>query len=344
MWLNTQIYKFTINKVGKEFMSVEKHGNQYRVKKQVDGKKYVLTFNHYPTQKEIRQELEKVVDNEPAIKDSFKACAEAYIKAKEDVLSPSTVRGYLSYLKNMPEWFTEASMSTLGPLQVQQLISEYAADKAPKYAKNISGFVTPVFKMFAPKVSLNTTLPKEKPKKKYEPSSNDVKRILEASKGSMFEVALWLAVFGVRRSEQVCLTPEDLNGNILSINKAMVQDKKNKWIIKELNKTDESTRDIPLSENVVELIKRNGFYNGHPNSILKYLYRQQDSLGIPRFPLHYFRHYYAAIMSKITDEATVLKMGGWKTDYVMKSRYRYALDESIKQAQEDVNKMVSNLI
>ena len=89
---------------------------------------------------------------------------------------------------------------------------------------------------------------------------------------------------------------------------------------------------------------RKGFYKGHPNSILVWLYKAQKRLGIPRFSLHYFRHYYASKMATITDEATVLELGGWKTDHVFKSAYRYALPENVDKAKEDASKLIQNLM
>ena len=160
----------------------------------------------------------------------------------------------------------------------------------------------------------------------------------------MFEVALWLACFGLRRSEQICLTEDDLNGNVLTISKARVQDKDNLWITKDYTKTAASVRQIILPDHVVDLIHKNGFYQGHPNSIVCWLYKAQRRLGIPQFSLHYFRHFYAAKMSTITDEASVLELGGWKTDYVFKNTYRYALPENVDKAKEDASRLIENLI
>lgn len=320
---------------------MEKRGTKYRIKKQYNGTRYNLDFDHKPTQKEIQKALEDKIGQEPIIKDSFDSCAEAYSKSKSSVLSPSTIRAYEAYRKNIPEWFKTQSVGMIDTFQVQKLLNEYADNHSPKYVRNISGYVSAVIKMFCPKTILNVTLPKKKPTENYEPTTEDIKKILEASKGTMFETALWLACFGIRRSEQICLTEDDLDGNVLRIQKGRVLNDKNEWVTKDTTKTDTSYREVYLSDNVVELIHKNGFYKGHPNSIVCWLYKTEKKLGIPKFPLHYFRHYFAASMSTITDEATLLKMGGWKTDYVMKSHYRYSLN--LDKAREDASKMIENL-
>ena len=47
----------------------------------------------------------------------------------------------------------------------------------------------------------------------------------------------------MRRSEICALTPEDIEGDVIHINKALVQDENREWIVK-ATKTTESTRDI----------------------------------------------------------------------------------------------------
>lgn len=322
---------------------MDKHGKVYRVRKQIDGKKYTLTFEHQPTQKEIRQALEDIAKNNACpIVETFDVCAQEYIKAKSAILSPSTIKAYDSYRRNMPVWFSTLPIGKIDALQVQKVINEYAEKKTPKYTRNVHGFISAVLGMFNPSLIINTTLPQKRPNDDYKPTDDDIKRILAEAKDTMFEVPLWLACFGVRRSEQICLTESDLDGNILTINKSMVQDKNKQWVTK-ITKTSASVRKIPLTDNVVNLIHEKGFYNGHPNSITCWLYKTEKRLGIPRFPLHDFRHYFAAKMSTLTDEATVLKIGGWNSPYVMKSVYRYAMQESVNEAEKDMQKMIDKL-
>jgi hypothetical protein len=49
-------------------------------------------------------------------------------------------------------------------------------------------------------------------------------------------------------------------------------------------------------------------------------------------------------MSTITDEATVLELGGWKTDYVFKRNYRYALPDNVEKAKTDATTMIKDLL
>lgn len=322
-------------------MKVTKLNNgKYRIRPMINGTQRCYTFDFRPTKADIDKILREGAKES---KESVREAISAYIETKEAVLSPSTIKMYRAYLRNMPSKFLTLKLSDVNSLKAQELANEYLKGHSVKYTRNVIALVTATVALFAPDTSLHVTFPRKQPKDDYKPSEKDIKRILEESKGTMFEVALWLACFGLRRSEQICLTEDDLKGNVLTISKSKVQASNNAWVEKE-TKTAASTRKIILPDSVVELIHKKGFYKGHPNSILVWLYKAQKRLGIPRFSLHYFRHYYASKMATITDEATVLELGGWKTDHVFKSAYRYALPENVDKAKEDASKLIQNLM
>ena len=323
-------------------MKVTKLKNgKYRIRPMINGEQRCFTFDFRPT----KADIDKIIgDNSTTGKTSVSESVARYIETKERVLSPSTIKMYRAYLRNMPQWFLKLRLSEVDSYKLQTLANEIMRTHSVKYARNINALVTATLALFAPSVNVRVTFPRKTLKDDYKPSNEDIKRILEESKNTMFEVALWLACFGLRRSEQICLTEDDLNGNVLTISKARVQDKNNEWITKDYTKTAASVRQIILPDYVVDLIHEKGFYQGHPNSIVCWLYKAQKRLGIPRFSLHFFRHFFAAKMSTVTDEASVLELGGWKTDYVFKNTYRYALPENVDKAKEDASRLIENLI
>lgn len=317
---------------------------KWRIRPMINGRQMCFTFDYRPTKAEIDKIIiENTKTTSQGKSDRMSDCIRMYIESKDSILSPSTIKMYRSYLKNMPRWFLDLKLCDVNTYRVQSLINEYAKEYSVKYTRNVTALITATMRTFAPETIINTTLPSKPVQSEYRPSDDDIKRILAEAKGTMFEVALWLACFGLRRSEQICLTEDDLEGNVLTISKAKVQNANNEWIIKE-TKTAASVRQIILPDNIVDMIHRNGFYTGHPNSIVCWLYKTQDRLGIPRFPLHYFRHYYASKMSTIADEATVLELGGWKTDYVFKRNYRYAMPDNVEKAKTDATNLIKDLL
>ena len=70
-----------------------------------------------------------------------------------------------------------------------------------------------------------------------------------------------------------------------------------------------------------------------------------SDLGIPRFPLHKLRHYFASKMSAMNvPEADILRMGGWETDHVMKSVYRHSMIEKEESAKRDAAEKLRNVL
>jgi integrase len=179
-------------------------------------------------------------------------------------------------------------------------------------------------------------------------SANDVLpaggTFLSYSNGSRYEIALHLAVYGVRRSEICALLASDLDGNTLTIDKALVLNDQNEYVIKS-TKTTEGTRRIYVSDYVADLIRSTGFiYHGDPHSINEYLHRAQDRLGIERFSLHKLRHYYASMSHSLgIPDAYIMESGGWKSDAVLKNVYRKAQQDKAAEMQRFASDYISQL-
>lgn len=320
-------------------MKIEKRpSGSYRVRKMYKGQMYTVTFDHKPTQKEAMQamagELDKVQGKRKSM--DFAGGAAQYIESKRNVLSPSTIVGYNKILRNIPESFREKSIYDITALDVQAEINRAAKDHSPKTVRNHHGFISAVLGAFNPNLKLTTTLPQKRKDEPYIPSADDVKAIIKYAKGTKFEVPIILACYGLRRSEICALTPDDIDGDVATINKAIVQDESKRWVIKE-TKTTASTRKIVIPNDVAEQIRRQGYiYRGHPNGITKYLSRAQEDLGIPHFSIHKLRHYFASQMSAIgIPDADIMRMGGWETDLVMKSVYRHSMIDREEQAKRE---------
>ena len=304
-------------------MKVEKIGNKYRVRKMIDGKKITLTFNHKPTQQEIFSAFAE--KDFSAIRGSFLSCAQSYIDSKSNVLSPSTIKGYTSILKSaIPDDFKQANISDLNQSDIQYLINQYAANHTPKTVRNLHGFVSAVFRQFRPNMMLYTTLPQKRENELYTPSEDDVRRILDACKDNPFyHIPFQLGTMGLRRSEICALTLDDIDGNTLSITKALVKDVNNNWIVKS-TKTSAGTRKIYIPDNLVAEIRKYGkIFDGSPTTLLYGLNRFQKELGIHRFRFHDLRVFFCSYSHyKGMSDANIMSTGGWKSMSTMQKVYR----------------------
>lgn len=312
----------------------------YRYRKQIDGKKICLVFDHYPSKTELKlAETDALTQAEaPVPKNALKKCADAYINTKRSVLSPSTIRGYETLIRSFSEDFAKMDINKVNQIAVQTEVSRYAKNHAPKSTENFCSFIISVVEMFRPEIRLRITLPQKVKKEPYIPTDDDVRRIMQEIEGTMFEIAFRLACLGLRRSEIAALTIKDLEGDILHINKTMQLNEHNKLVVSK-TKTYESTRDIPIGKDLADKIRQQGYiYKGNLNSISKHLVLIEDRLGIPHFTIHKLRHYFVTKLSESNiPEADILRLGGYSSDRVMKTVYRHSTlrDESSRRKAID---------
>ena len=329
-------------------MKIEKRsGDSYRVRKMYKGQMYTVTFDHKPTQKEaiteMARNLEKVQQKNKAM--NFKTAAEEYIASKHDVLSPSTVRGYEVIIRNLSKDFLEKNIYDIAAMDVQAEINKMSGKHSPKTVRNRHGFISAVLGAFNPNLKISATLPQKIKNEPYIPSDEDVKRILDYAKGTKYETAIILACYGLRRSEICALEPKDIDGDVVTIDKAKVQNEKKEWVVK-TTKTTASTRKIIIPMEIADKIREQGYvYKGLPGKITFFLSSAQKKLDIPHFPIHKLRHYFASKMSAMNiPEADIMKMGGWETDHVMKTVYRHSMIEREEQAKREAAEKLRNAL
>lgn len=330
-------------------MKIEKlPSGSYRIRKMYKGKTYSVIFEGKPTQKEammaMAAEMEKIQEKQHQSL-TFKTAAEKYIESKQNVLSPSTIRGYNGIIRLISDAFLSRNVYDITSLDVQKEINRFSKDHSPKSVSNQHGFISSVLSMFCPNLKLTTTLPQKVKNEPYIPSDEDIRRILEYAKGSEYEIPLVLACYGLRRSEICALTPDDIEGDVLKISKAKVLDENKNWVIK-TTKTTSSTREIIIPKDIADRIKYRGYvYNGYPNCITKYLERAENELKIPHFTMHKLRHYFASKMSALNvPEADIMRMGGWETDHMMKSVYRHSMIEKDQEAKRKASEKLKDAI
>jgi len=317
-------------------MKIEKlPSGSYRVRKMYKGTMYTLVFPYKPSQKEVMEKMTTVLSEEgyADASNTFEHYANEYVKNRTNVLSPSSILTYNRLIKAISSGFKHKTLHDITQADVQKEINRYSVDHAPKTVRSMHGFISSVCASYRPQLVLRTTLPQKIIKERYLPSGEDIKALLEATKGTDDHIAIQLGILSLRRSEICALDLSDLNGNELRIHANMVYNKK--WIKKENPKTDAGNRTIYLPDALVEEIKSNGyFFKYTPPKINEHLHKYQDALNIPRFRFHDLRHYFASYASTMMPESDAMALGGWKSDYVFKQVYRESMKEQRKSSAE----------
>lgn len=323
-------------------MTIEKHGKSYRIRQMQDGKLYVVKLDHRPTNAEavrLMAEMLNTPSNSPDM--AFYDAGVNYIASRENVLSPATIRAYNGILKALPEPFQKKRIYAISHGDIQGVINLIAKDHTPKTVRNYSGFISAVLNYHGIRLD-SPRLPQKEKTDTYIPTEEDVKRIFDALKGTKYEVPIMLAAMGLRRSEICALELSDIEGTLCHINKALVEGPDG-FTVKG-TKTTDSTRTVVLPEYLVSRITEQGYiFDGFPSTIGQALRRVQKELGIPAFSLHKLRHFFASYLhEKGLSDANIQEMGGWKTDAVMKTVYRHAMEK--ETAKQKAAELMSGLL
>lgn len=322
------------------------NSGSWHCRKTINGRTYSLTWDHKPNKLEIETEVNKIKKSSSANHEfDFRQAALQYIEINSNVLSPSTIPNYKSIVRNLPQWFVEMKVDRITQLDIQRAINEYTKGRSPKTVRNASGLITPVMELYAPDLKINTKLPQKQKHIMNAPLDESIAAILKDSEGTDYELCYWLAVYGLRRSEIIAVTPQSIKGNLLYINTARVISD-DRSFVKKTTKSEEGTRVIEIDDELArKIIEKGCVYSGYPGNILRDLHRRQDKLGIPRFRLHDFRVYYATFCHNVLkhSDAVLMQNGGWKTQETMIHSYRGTRDDIVQSAQSDVVKHVAEL-
>lgn len=249
-----------------------------------------------------------------------------YIESKDGVLSPSTVAGYRRIRENALQDLMEVRLPALTQDRVQRAVNAMAKARSPKSVANAHGLLSAALAVYWPDMVLRTTLPQ---KRRYEPaipSDDDVRAIMEETRGSRDELPVLLAVWlGLRMSEILGLKWGDVDGDILHIRRALVDEGEKG------TKTYGSQRDLPLPIYLRELIARAPYIQEHIVPMTRRtLYCRFQALckraGVQHYRFHDLRHINASVMLALgVPNKYAQERMGHATDNMLKTVYQHTM-------------------
>lgn len=159
------------------------------------------------------------------------------------------------------------------------------------------------------------------------------------SVGTIYHIPFQLGVLGLRRSEIASLSHDNIKGNKLTIDSALVQNEDFEWVEKD-TKTTDSTRTIYIPDCLVEEINNSEqILACHPNTLNKKLHDYQRKLGIPEFRFHDLRAFYVSYAHSCgIPDNIIMSNGGWKSETIMKRVYRRTIEEDAEYYQKALAK------
>lgn len=267
-----------------------------------------------------------------------------YIAAKENILSPSTIGGYVMLRRTSLQGLMPRDIYTITQVDVQRAVNQEAKTKSPKTIRNIHGLLCAVMTMYRPDFVLHTTLPSKMPTDLHIPTNAEIEKLLIYTKDTdkHLYLAILLAAFGsLRRSEICALTLSDFTETTVSVTKAKVPDQNNHYVVKNKTKSAAGTRVITLPDKVISVIRDLGrdeyLFDMTPNSLSIRFSRALRAAGIPHFRFHDLRHYQASILHAMgVPDKYIMERGGWKTDSTLKNVYQHTMDDKRKEVENQI--------
>ena len=284
-----------------------------------EGKKHYRSFSA-PTKQEAEQAAARfsgTADRFARVDLTVIEAVHGYIEAKENVLSPSTIYAYRVMERNAFEPIARDKIRRLTSERVQRFISDMSAEKSAKYVRNVYALLTSSVRLYAPEIVWRISLPRKTIKRRYAPSDDEIKALMDRA-DQWLKICIALGAFGsLRRGEIAALRYGDLDGNVLHVHADIVRGSNGEWVYKEMPKTNDSVRDVPLPAEVVAMLGSGEPDDliipeiSTPNRITDQFSDLRDSLGL-KIRFHDLRHYYASISAALgIPQSYTERTGGW---------------------------------
>lgn len=257
-----------ISKRGSKWSIIVDIGNDPKT-----GKRRQKRFSGYNTKKEAQTDLARIITELeqgtfilPST-DTLEEYLHYWIKQRENNLSPTTIYGYKSMIRNhiIPE-MGKVKLPELKPLHIQEYYNlklETLSSQTVLHHHRLLRKALQDAKVWQ-LIKINPADHVEPPKaKKYKANVlniDEIKSLLKALEGHRLEVPITLMLFlGLRRGELLALKWSDIDykNKTITIQRNLVRggDDGTELILKE-PKTEESNRTIPISDNILLLLKK----------------------------------------------------------------------------------------
>lgn len=282
-----------------------------------------------------------IASNKSVPKLTLRQAIDKYIEARDNILSPATVRGYRIIQRNAFPSVMNDDISSVSSWQT--VINIEARRVKAKTLKNEWGLVRTVLAENG--IHADGVMPQVIRNELSWLDFEQIKLFLDAIYGEPCEMGALFALHGLRRSELLAVTPNKINGQTILVEGSAVLNTNNALVRKEENKNTSSRREVPIMiPRLAELIKA---YDGDPdkpflhypspNVLYVQINRVCDKAGLPRVGVHGLRRSFASLAYHLGwSEHQTMRIGGWSNTQTVHNVY-------IKLAQsdssEDVEKM-----
>lgn len=342
---------------------------QLYVGKGPDGKRQYLSFTR-PTKKEaeydaLQYQLHYKEVSRDATAMTLGEATDQFIRSRDGILSPSTIRGYENIRRNNLQGLMETKLNRLTNQGIQRAMNEEAKPytnkhghrkvRSPKTLRNICGLLSAVLSEYHPDFRLDIALPQKERKEQRILEPEQIAVLLKAVEGNVMELPVLMAVWLCMRASEISgLTWEcvDFERNTISIRKAVVRDKDNHWVEKG-TKTSSSTRTISVPDYIMDKLAAAKGDSGEQERVVplssESMYKRLKTIlkknDLPDIRFHDLRHTAASVMLTLNiPDKYAQARGGWATNHTMKNVYQHMMAAKRSSVDEAIDQYYYNLI
>ena len=177
-------------------------------------------------------------------------------------------------------------------------------------------------------------------------ADDDIKKLLKAAEGTPLEVPILLAAFGPMRRGEICaLTSDDIDGNVITVNKDLVKDSDGKWVLSS-PKTFGSYRKIEYPDFVIKKLQGidGPIVTMTPNAITSAFIKLLKRNDLPKYRFHDLRHYAVSSLHAINvPDKYIMARGGWSSTYTMHQVYNHILKSAAEKLDDKISAHFSSV-
>lgn len=305
---------------------------QWFIQLRLDGQSISITK---PTEREAIREAELIKAqhrNDIKIRPTggnktLRAAIDDYIASRENILSPSTIRGYRVIQKYR---FQSCANRPIGSVNWQKAVNDESRQCSAKTVKNAWGFVRSV--LMENGLDVSVRLPAVPAADKEWLTPEQIPVFLEAVKGQPCEIPALLALSSLRRSEIFALDWQDidLKNNVIHVRSALTIDESNTYVLRDQTKTESSTRTVPIFIDQLHKAlaavknKTGAVVTSNPTTPYKQIRSVCERAGLPNPGVHGLRHSFASLCYHLgINEMTAMEIGGWSDFQTMRKIYTH---------------------
>ena len=283
----------------------------------------------------VKQELLAPVDRSHKI--TLSAAIDQYIVERENILSPSTIKGYRTIQKHRFQQAMARPINAYTEQGWQKLVNQEAKTVSAKTLQNAWRFVSSVLHDQIGE-RYNVSLPMVISDQRLFLEPEQIPVFVAAVSETKYAIPALLALCSLRRSDILALKWDniDLKRNVVHVRGAVVPDESGQMVFKKENKNRSSRRSVPIM--IPELVQalQNAAHTEeqvvtmHPSAILNGINRVCKKNALPPVGIHGLRHSFASLAYHLgMPEKVAMQIGGWENDATMKKIYTHAAKSDI---------------